>query len=259
MLIEVHEERLLVISDLHLGNPFSLATTRLRSFLDYARSEGFSLCINGDGLEILQASFTALASHSLDILVQMQRVSEGGGNVYYVVGNHDITLEHLLNTWLREHLSPFLNVRSGDQRIRVEHGHLYDPFFVHYPRLYQAVTMAAGPLLHLYPDVYYLWSRYQGWKQKVREQRQSDDAEQGSTFYQAAEMLLARGFDTVIFGHTHDPEVASLERGGTYVNSGNWMRSTTFVEIVGGEVTLKRWDKDRALLVERAPRLLPGG
>ncbi len=256
MLIDVREERLLVISDLHLGNPFSLAALHLRDFLEWARAEDYSLCINGDGLEILQASFTALATHSLDLLHLFQRITEDGGRLYYVVGNHDITLEHLLNTWLGEHITPFLNITCGQLRVRVEHGHLYDPFFVRSPRLYALATTVAGPLLHIYPDVYYLWSWYQRFKATMRQRWYPERSGHGSTFYDAADMLLSRGFDAVVFGHTHKPEVVPMG-GGIYINSGNWMRSSTFVEFDQGRVSLKRWESGRAVLVQEAtPRLL---
>ena len=47
MIIDVTEERLLVVSDLHLGNPASTATTRLLGFLDYAADIHASVCIEG--------------------------------------------------------------------------------------------------------------------------------------------------------------------------------------------------------------------
>ena len=56
----------------------------------------------------------------------------------------------------------------------------------------------------------------------------------------AAEMLLQRGVDTVVFGHTHHAEVVTLP-SGTYVNAGNWLRGSTFVDIDHGEVSLRTW------------------
>lgn len=253
MLIQTQEERLLVISDLHLGNPYSLAAPRLRRFMTWAGERGFSLVINGDGLEILQASFTALAQQSVDSLGMLRQITSRGGRVYYVVGNHDLPLEHLLGTWLKDHISPFLNVDSGTQRIRIEHGHLYDPFFVNHPRAYDLATRAVGPFLHLYPDVYRLWSMYQRWKEARRKRRHPDRPGHGSAFHEAAEMLLARGFDTVIFGHTHKPEVSVMDRGGTYINSGNWLRDSTFVQILHGHCTLMRWHEGTVVPVETVP------
>jgi UDP-2,3-diacylglucosamine pyrophosphatase LpxH len=54
-------------------------------------------------------------------------------------------------------------------------------------------------------------------------------------------MLLSRGFDVVVFGHTHRHEDVTFEAGLRYVNSGNWVRGGTFVQIEDGQVTLRRW------------------
>ena len=54
-------------------------------------------------------------------------------------------------------------------------------------------------------------------------------------------MLLGRGFDAVLFGHTHNAEHVELP-SGTYVNSGNWLRGHTYVEIDHGKIDLKTWE-----------------
>ncbi|MBK7580250.1 MAG: UDP-2,3-diacylglucosamine diphosphatase [Myxococcales bacterium] len=231
-------DRALVVSDLHLGNPFSEASSSLSGFLEYAARERFHVCINGDGFEILQTSFANLANDSVNVIRRIRALLTNGLSVYYVVGNHDIVLEHYLESWAEIRICPFLNVRSGDQRIRVEHGHLYDPFFVSHPRLYEALTRAAGPVLHVYPDIYKLWSGFE--RLKDRRAQRSDNNEP-SAYHQAAELLLQRGFDTVVFGHTHRAERVELGPNQLYVNSGNWMHGGTYVEIIDGRVELKRW------------------
>lgn len=244
MRTEIREERLLVISDLHLGNPFSEASQTLAAFLDYVHANRFNLVINGDGLEILQADLGTLARASSGVLAGLRRLLASDRRVYYVVGNHDIALEHLLGSWAGEHITPFLNVRSGGRRIRIEHGHLYDPFFFKYPRLYEWVTRAAGPFLHLRPELYRVWIGYQRarrWLKGLLKHRR--ERPQATPFHDGAAMLLRRGFDAVIFGHTHRPEVVEME-GGTYFNAGNWVKGGTYVEIVRGEVRLRRWQPE---------------
>jgi len=230
---------MVVISDLHIGNPFSQARRKLEAFFTHCRRERFDLCINGDGFEILQASFATLARDSLNILMQFRAFAEEGLRVIYVVGNHDIALENLLAATNEYFICPFLNLNSGDQRIRIEHGHLYDPSFVRNPVMYEVLTRAAGPLLHLYPDVYKLWSRYQDVKDRFSRPR--DDGKKASVYYDAADMLLSRGFDAVVFGHTHQAERVELSRGGLYVNSGTWMQGGNYVEIIDGNVELRTW------------------
>ncbi len=242
MRIETHADRLLVISDLHIGNPFSNAKRRLGRFLDHCADEGFDLCINGDGFEILQASFGILARDSLGVLAQLRRLMLEGRRLYYVIGNHDIALEHLLQSAYAQQISPFLNVSSGGRRIRIEHGHLYDPAFVKHPVVYETMTRLAGPLLHVYPDVYRAWSSYQRLKDRWTRRRAKRFLD-GSVYYEAAERILRRGFDAVVFGHTHRPELVELgDHGQLYVNSGTWMRGQSYVKIDRGVVTLERWD-----------------
>lgn len=230
----------MIVSDLHVGNPYSAASRNLGGFFEYARRERYNVCINGDGFEILQASFASLAADAVGVLKSIRSLIEAGLSVFYVVGNHDIALENFITAWSGIQITPFLNVSSGIERIRVEHGHLYDPSFVRSPRFYEWMTRAAGPLLHLYPDVYRLWTSYEDMKQRVKLSFRGGKGE-SSIYHEAARMLLSRGFDVVIFGHTHRSEDLTFEPGRRYVNSGNWVRGGTFVEIDHGKVALRQW------------------
>jgi UDP-2,3-diacylglucosamine hydrolase len=240
VIIDTDQERLLVVSDLHVGNPYSSASRNLGEFFEFAESGRYNVCINGDGFEILQARFASLAADSVGVLHGIRRLIDSGLDVFYVVGNHDIALENFLTAWSGIQITPFLNVTSGQARIRIEHGHLYDPSFVRSPRFYEWITRAAGPFLHIYPDVYRIWTAYEGAKQEVKRALRGGKGER-SVYHEAAQMLLLRGFDVVVFGHTHQSEDIVFESGRRYVNSGNWVRGGTFVEIDRGQVALRRW------------------
>jgi UDP-2,3-diacylglucosamine pyrophosphatase LpxH len=240
VIIDTTQERLLVVSDLHVGNPYSAATRNLGEFFEFVENGGYNLCINGDGFEILQARFASLAAESATVLRGIRRLIERGLSVSYVVGNHDIALENFLTAWSGIQISPFLNVTSGGLRIRVEHGHLYDPSFVKSPQLYEWLTRAAGPVLHFYPDVYRLWTRWEDTKQGARRLLRGNRGER-SVYHEAAQMLMLRGFDVVVFGHTHQSEDVTLTPGGRYLNCGTWVRGGSFVEIDRGQVALRRW------------------
>lgn len=240
MIIDTVQDRLLVVSDLHVGNPYSAATRSLGQFFEFAENGRYNVCINGDGFEILQARFASLATESAGVLRAIRRLIERGLSVLYVVGNHDIALEHFLTAWSGIHITPFLNVSSGGARIRIEHGHLYDPSFMQNPRLYEWLTRAAGPFLHFYPDVYRLWTGYENACQRARRLFRAAGAER-NVYHEAAEMLIRRGFDAVVFGHTHQSEDVTLASGGRYLNCGTWVRGGSFVEIDHGQVSLRRW------------------
>jgi UDP-2,3-diacylglucosamine pyrophosphatase LpxH len=239
VIIEVAEERLVVISDLHLGNPASHAATTVPAFLDYVRAEGFALCINGDGFEMLQTRFSRLIREALPLMTQISRLRREGQRVYYIVGNHDIYVEHFLDEWLATRICPFVNLTSGGRRIRIEHGHLYDPVFARSPDFYEAITRLAGLALFVRPDIYQVWdSAAQRLDRYLR--RSVQGTEDTITYHRAAAEVLRRGFDAVIYGHTHRAESVQLPQG-LYVNSGSWVRGGTYVEIQQGKVELKSW------------------
>lgn len=239
MITAIKSEKLVVISDLHLGNPFSQSKKSLLAFLREMATEGYDICINGDGLEIAQASFSKIAFEVPEFFRVLGDIRRKGREIYYVTGNHDIALEHFLEDWGVMKVSPFLNVASGNQRIRVEHGHIYDPFFVKNPVLYEKLTHFAGYLLAIQPRLYFLWIKFEKWKSRLRAKKTGIVGEHPG-FREAAQEILRRGFDVVVFGHTHHPGAVKLE-GGEYLNSGSWMISTHYISIDRGQIELKEW------------------
>lgn len=240
MITTAKTEKLVVISDLHLGNPFSEAKKQVIPFLKWAASEGYDVCINGDGLEIAQSSFKKMAFDVPELFRALGEIRRKGREIYYVTGNHDIALEHFLEDWGMMKVSPFLNVLSGTSRIRVEHGHIYDPFFVKNPRLYEVLTHLAGFLLKVHPRLYKLWITFEKWQSHLRARKTGIIGEHPN-FKVAAEELSRRGFDAIVFGHTHHPGVSELENGSKYYNAGSWMLSSHYVLIENGQVELKEY------------------
>jgi UDP-2,3-diacylglucosamine pyrophosphatase LpxH len=239
VIIDVAEERMVVVSDLHLGNPASMASGAFPAFLEHAGREGFAVCLNGDVFEMLQTGFSRVVREALPLMTQLGRARRQGHAVYYVVGNHDIFVEHFLDDWMVKAVCPFVNLTSGGRRIRIEHGHLYDPVFSRWPEGYEFITRLGRPFLFARPDIYLLWDNASHHVDRWTRKRSGTGGE-GSPYHRAAAEVLRRGFDAVIYGHTHRAEVIELP-GGLYVNAGNWVRGGTYVEIDSGRVELKSW------------------
>ncbi len=243
----VTESRLLVVSDVHLGNRLFRARQPFIEFLKYALENGYSLCINGDGVDIMQTSITQISRDLAACTGHLQKFVRNDLNVYYVVGNHDIVLEHFLDDWEIVRVVPFLNVLSGEKRIRIEHGHLYDDMFVRFPGFYHFVTILGGLALRIHPKVYHGLNRIKEVFLKLRRGAKAsiegDDKEyiegEAPSFRDAAERVSHRGFDYVVFGHTHKIGQVRLGDGAVYMNTGSWMFRPHFVEITNGSVALK--------------------
>lgn len=242
MITEISNQNLVIISDMHLGNPFSNAKHPAVHFFQWASANDYDVIINGDGFEIAQVSFTKIAREAPEVFRAMKQFSARGRNLYYVIGNHDIALENFLDDWGGMKMAPFLNVWSEDLRVRVEHGHLYDPFFVKSPELYEFLTWLAGFALKLHPKIYKVWIAFEKFKSKYF-WRKSGTGITGehSAFFEAAIELSQRGFDAVVFGHTHHAGEARLPDGSRYINSGSWLIGTPYVLIKEGKIGLYQW------------------
>ena len=241
MITNARSSKLVVISDLHLGNPFSRGRHDAIKFLKWAAKEEYDICINGDGLEIAQVSFTKLAVELPDVVRTLKEINKMGRSVYYVVGNHDMALEHFLEDWGPLKVCPFLNLISGRKRVRIEHGHLYDPFFVNSPTLYELATRFGGVLLAIHPQIYRLWIAFEKLKAKFRTRKAGIDGEPPE-FQDAAVEITRRGFDAVIFGHTHHGGHVNLPDNKEYLNSGSWLLSCDYIEIVNGHIKHRKWN-----------------
>lgn len=240
MITGIHSDRMVVISDLHLGNPFSKVKREVISFLKWADKKGYDICINGDGLDIAQASFNKIAFEVPELFRLLGEMRKRGREIYYVTGNHDIALEHFLEDWGMMKVSPFLNVESAGQRVRIEHGHIYDPFFIKFPKMYEFLTHFAGLILKVYPKAYFLWIKLERLASRLRAGK-SDIVGELPSFRESALELSRRGFDAIIFGHTHHPGVTELYGDTKYFNSGSWMMAPHYVFINQGHVSLEKW------------------
>jgi UDP-2,3-diacylglucosamine pyrophosphatase LpxH len=246
MITNIRDDKLIVISDLHLGNPFCFSKRKIIEFLEYINNNGYNLCINGDGFDLAQTSIIKLAKEVPEVFNQFRRFKKKNLKVYYIIGNHDLVLEHFFEDWDLFTLTPFLNVISNDIRVRIEHGHLYDRFFLTKPDLYEFCTHFAGFFLNISPQLYRVWilfERVLGYLRRIKTKKYNIIGILGEppSISEAAFMILERGFDAVVFGHTHHP--GKVEVGDQkYFNTGSWLMHTNYIEILNGSITLKSYE-----------------
>jgi hypothetical protein len=78
------------------GNPLYRARRPFAEFLDFAIDRGVPVCINGDGVDIMQSTPARLTRDFAECASRFSEFARRGLRVHYVVGNHDIALEHFL-------------------------------------------------------------------------------------------------------------------------------------------------------------------
>lgn len=241
----VYEERLCIVSDLHLGNPAFDQSKWLSEFLAHLSEQETQLCINGDGIDLLYLSVPKFTAELKEILKGLKKyLSRGDRKIYYVIGNHDIYMESFLEDSGIFTTVPFLDVVSGGKRIHIEHSHLYDHFFLYYPRTYIAVTKFLGVLIKIAPWLFnfsFKIEEFISWLKRSRSAERREPAVDDPKYLRIAEELLGRGFDTVVFGHTHRFGVQKMGKG-CYANAGSWMAEQVhYLQIDEGDIRLMEW------------------
>ena len=242
----VKEEHLCIISDLHLGNPTFLQGENLDSFLKYLSNHHSSLCINGDGIDLLQLSIPKLALDIHSILKGLKEYfAYGKKKIYYVIGNHDIYMEAFLEDTGIFNVIPFMDVVSGGRRIHIEHGHLYDSLFINFPRLYIQAAKMLGLLIKISPRLFHFYFRIEeffSWLKTRIILGLPNPFLEDPVFMRAVKELSERGFDVVIFGHTHHFGIQDIWNNKKYANAGSWTdKIAHYITIDEGEVNLKEW------------------
>lgn len=246
-MVTVDEERLFVISDTHIGNPSFKNKDGILDFLDFVASEDASLVINGDGLDFLQPSIRNFISILPEAFKRLFRISQRG-TIYYVVGNHDIYFEQFLLDVDTVKVVPFLNVRSGEKNIRIEHAHIYDDLYIRYPKAYFFLGKVWGYFLNLCPVLYPTYELLEKIAGTVRVARSVTESpsDEKPVFKNAAALILDRGFDVVVFGHTHRPGIFEISSKKFYYNTGSWFDRPHYLDINRGDIQLKQFASSAA-------------
>lgn len=234
----IEEQNLIVISDFHLGNPAFMKRRNVVDFFEFVLGQDANLCINGDGVDFLQPSMEIFASYLPVVARQLLSMVSAGKRVYYIIGNHDLFLEHFLYNWGTLEIAPFLNISSGGRRIHIEHGHIYDTMFAAYPELYVKGGRIAGKILNIWPGFFKLLYRIEDLMSLLSRKTKREEM---SSYLTDAQKLLNRGFDVVIFGHTHRVENRDIN-GKIYMNPGAWEDDIRYIHILNGNVAMKKWE-----------------
>lgn len=219
---------IIIISDIHLGSNVC-QVERLTKFLDRISTQ--TLIINGDLFD--SWDFRRLRKDHWKILKKLRQLSDKI-KVIWISGNHDGPAElvsHLIGVdFVNEYI-----ISSGNKRILVLHGDIFDNFISKYP------------LFTKFADkIYRLIQRYDRFHNN--QYYYSNLAKRNSkTFLRCSEQIADRALqycidkncDCVICGHTH--AVLTKASGMVeYYNCGCWTESScSFIAINSGNVEIK--------------------
>ncbi len=226
------------MSDAHVGAGPAAAEDRLVRFIDSLRGRADSLYILGDLFEFWFEYGRVIPKRGFRVLAALSGLVSAGTRLTYLKGNHDF--------WFGEFLGRELGgARAADRleetidgrRALVCHGDALDTGLV--PRFFRAVMhsrLNARLYSMLHPDLGIGLAEWVA----ARSRQSAASPELRQRMREFALGRLAAGFDLVVMGHTHEPEL--VEQGGrAYANTGDWLEHFTYCVVRDGQPALERF------------------
>jgi UDP-2,3-diacylglucosamine hydrolase len=239
-------DRAVFVSDLHLGTRYSGARASreelFERFLLDQEGRASHLFLLGDVFEFWMEYRHFIPKDHFGVLAALHRLRRSGTEIHYCAGNHDFNLGTFFRDTLgiATHDGPFTAEVQG-KRMLLLHGDGMNPADWKY-RIVKRVlrhplSNRAWKLLH--PDL--------GMRIALGVGKASRDTHDGAPrdldLYEAEARRLLRetGSDILMHGHVHAGFVKTLPEG-VYVNTGEWVRRLEYVEMEGGECSLRTYE-----------------
>ena len=216
----------IIISDTHIGSKY-YKEEELICFLSSVEYD--QLILNGDIIELLKMPEF---SKRIKNLIEAINFSK---EIIYIVGNHDVFLKNFVGQEIFgiKFVDKYEFQEKG-KKFRIEHGDAYDEHLV---LVQNQVFMSFLSLIQYHLEKWLdldLSSWFVNWRLKRRKFLRVWDI-----------MNVNLDVDVLVCGHFHVPEciiwVQPNQEIKTYVNSGDWVSHTTYIQIDDDQVRLKEW------------------
>lgn len=245
------EKPLLIVSDIHLGAVPERTERAFRRFLEREASGAAGLLINGDLFDFWFEYRTVVPSKHYRVLAALAAVVEAGVPIWFVGGNHDAWGGSFLEqeVGVRVMTGPVIMELAG-RRTLVAHGDGVGEGDLGYRVLKRVIRhpVTVGAFRFLHPD----WGAWIA----ARVSSTEDKAEPSDStalsrarpirLWAREQLLRDPSLQLVVAGHAHMPEMEEVSPGRFYVNSGDWVRHSTYVVLPpdGSPPSLRSWPTD---------------
>ena len=244
-----HKKRkvdLVVISDVHLGTYGCHA----KELLKYMKSiKPKTVILNGDIIDIWQFSKSYWPKSHMQVIRQIIKWASKGTEVHYLTGNHDEMLRRFVGLELGSlKIANKLVLELHGKKAWFFHGDVFDITMQHAKWLTRIGSVGYDLLIYL--NAFCNWALTRLGRDKISLSKKiKNSVKQAVKFINnfedtAAEIAIENGYDLVVCGHIHHPEMKIITNDSgsvNYMNSGDWVENLTALEYHKGKWTLFRY------------------
>src|SRR5690606_14202054 len=231
---------LIVLSDIHLGT----YGCRAKELLQYLNSvQPKILILNGDIIDIWQFKKRYFPKKHLNVLKKLIDFAVKGTEVIYILGNHDEMLRKFADLHLGKiKLANKEIVNLNGKKAWIFHGDVFDASVQHSKWIARLGGFGYDLLIQFNNAVN--WGLAQMGREKYSLSKKIKNSVKKAVKYisdfenTASELAIENGFDFVICGHIHQPQIRKIKtkKGKcVYLNSGDWIENLSALEYHKGK------------------------
>jgi UDP-2,3-diacylglucosamine pyrophosphatase LpxH len=259
--IRKRDVELVIISDVHLGT-YGCRSVELLRYLKTINPQ--RLILNGDIIDMWQFSKQYWPKSHMQVVKHITGLLTKNTKVTYLTGNHDEMLRKFAGFKLATFTIANKAVLKLDGKTAwIFHGDVFDVTMKHSRWLAKLGATGYDTLILINTFVNWILSRLG--REKISFSKKVKDSVKSAVKFindfekTAAGIAIENGYDYVICGHIHQPEMKKIQtdKGEVmYLNSGDWVENLTALEYNNGKWGIYRYQDDqRAKSVKLHKRL----
>ncbi|MEP6712989.1 MAG: UDP-2,3-diacylglucosamine diphosphatase [Ferruginibacter sp.] len=241
---------IVVISDVHLGTYGCHA----KELLFYLKSINPKLVIlNGDIVDIWQFSKRYWPKSHMKVIKHLMHWMSKRIKIYYITGNHDEMLRKFSGFKMGSFsiVDKLILPLEAGKTAWFFHGDVFDVTMQHSKWLAKLGAIGYDLLILINRFTNFISLKILNRGKLSLSKRIKNSVKSAVKFINsfektASDIAIYNGYDYVICGHIHQPEIreVSNSHGSTlYLNSGDWVENLTALEYHGGHWTIYKFDE----------------
>ncbi len=243
------EVDLVILSDIHLGT-YGCHAKELLTYLKSIKPK--KVVLNGDIIDIWQFSKHYWPSSHMLVVKYLLGLVAKGVKVYYITGNHDEMLRKFAGSKMGSlKIVNKLVLKQQGEKVWIFHGDVFDVTMQHARWLAKLGAVGYDTLILINRAANFISTKLGRGKislsKKIKNSVKSAVKFINSFEQTAADIGISNGYDYVVCGHIHQPEIRTItnEMGSiVYMNSGDWIENLTSLEYHQGTWKIYKYQEE---------------
>ena len=240
---------LVILSDVHLGTYGCHADALLR-YLKTIKPK--RIILNGDIIDMWQFTKRYWPKSHMQVIKHITGLLAKNTKIIYLTGNHDEMLRKFAGLRIGSfQIDNKVVIKLAGKKAWIFHGDVFDVTMKYSKWLAKLGAVGYDTLILI--NTFVNWCLTKLGREKISlSKRVKDSVKSAIKFINdfekvAADIAIENGFDYVVCGHIHYPEIKkiiTLKGEVMYLNSGDWVENLTSLEYNEGEWRIYRYSDD---------------